>query len=249
MMLTFDSTELSLMSSREMQLFLIGYIIIEICEIFSIGGFPLPGRVRRAFSAAHIAAVVATTWILLMNGAVGYQLLYDGTLTSMLLIFGSAAALFIGTGYIALDTGFSWTGYWNSSLTQPNQAYALYTLYFLVPLVFLFLYFVLESILVLRVLKEVRPMCKSGLLSDTAVIPLADIQPLFRLSRGCCAPICYRTGLPIRHQRTHLYRLRRQDQWRILQLPLHVLLRHHDLGFLVKHYGGRLAHAGHIVRT
>jgi hypothetical protein len=144
-----------------MQFFLIGYLIIEVCEIFSIGGFPLNSRVRRAFSAAHIAAVVATSWILLMNGAVGFQILYDGTWASLLLIFGSATALFVGTGYIALDTGFSWTGYWDSTLVAPNQAYALYTLFLLVPLIFVVLYFVLESVLVLRVLGEIRPMCKA----------------------------------------------------------------------------------------
>ena len=32
---------------REMQLFLIGYILISICEIFTVGWFPLNGRVRR----------------------------------------------------------------------------------------------------------------------------------------------------------------------------------------------------------
>lgn len=31
---------------REMQLFLLGYILIEICEIFSIGGFPLSDMTR-----------------------------------------------------------------------------------------------------------------------------------------------------------------------------------------------------------
>lgn len=30
-----------------MQLFLVGYIIISICEIFTIGWFPLDGAVRR----------------------------------------------------------------------------------------------------------------------------------------------------------------------------------------------------------
>lgn len=29
-----------------MQLFLIGYVIIEICEIFTVGEFPLAGKVR-----------------------------------------------------------------------------------------------------------------------------------------------------------------------------------------------------------
>lgn len=33
-------------SHREMQIFLIGYILIEICEIFTVGGFPLPKNVR-----------------------------------------------------------------------------------------------------------------------------------------------------------------------------------------------------------
>lgn len=143
---------------REMQIFLLGYIVIQICEIFTVGGFPLDGAVRRGFSAVHIAAVVATLWILMMNGAVGYQLIDDGTPLSLFLIFGSAVLLFIGTGYIALDTGFSWTSYWVPTLTEPNQAYALYTLYLLVPLVFLVVFFLLETVLVLKVLGEVRPM-------------------------------------------------------------------------------------------
>jgi len=35
-----------LTGDREMQLFLTGYIIISICEIFTIGGFPLNNSVR-----------------------------------------------------------------------------------------------------------------------------------------------------------------------------------------------------------
>ncbi|KAF3002884.1 hypothetical protein E8E13_000945 [Curvularia kusanoi] len=143
---------------REMQLFLIGYIIISICEIFTIGGFPLNNSVRLAFVAVHIAAIVATSWILMLNGLVGYQLLDDGTPISIGLLLISAVIMFIGTGYIALDTGFSWTGYWDDTLAGENKAYALYTLYQLVPLVFLFVFFCLESFLVLRVLGERKPM-------------------------------------------------------------------------------------------
>ncbi|OAL55376.1 hypothetical protein IQ07DRAFT_582871 [Pyrenochaeta sp. DS3sAY3a] len=143
---------------REMQLFLIGYVVISICEIFTIGGFPLNDSTRIGFVAVHIAAIVATTWILMLNGMVGYQLLDDGTAVSIGLLVISSLVLFVGTGYIALDTGFSWTGYWNSSLELPNQAYALYTLYQLVPLVFLVIFFLLESFLVLRILGERKPM-------------------------------------------------------------------------------------------
>lgn len=143
---------------REIQLFLLGYIVIEICEIFTVGGFPLDNTVRKAFTAIHLAAITATLWILLLNAVVGFQFLDDGTPLSVGLILGSALALFIGTGYIALDTAFSWTGYWDASLHPPNRNIALYVLYQLIPLVFLFLYFVLESILVIHVLGERRPM-------------------------------------------------------------------------------------------
>ena len=132
---------------------------ICLCEIFSQGHFPINNNVRKGFSAAHIAAIVATTWILLLNALVGFQLLDDGTAVSLVLILGSALAFFIGTGYIALDTAFEWTGFWSSTLDGPeHRSYALYTLYQLAPLVFLVVFFILETILVLRVLGEVRPM-------------------------------------------------------------------------------------------
>lgn len=143
---------------REMQLFLMGYIIIEVCEIFTVGGFPLKDAVRRGFSAAHLAAIIATVWILFLNALIGFQLLEDGTPLSLILVLGSAACFFVGTGYIALDTTFQWTHYWDSSLHPPYRNIALYVLYQLCPLVFLFLFFILESILVLRVLGEIRPM-------------------------------------------------------------------------------------------
>lgn len=141
-----------------MQLFLLGYMIISICEIFTIGGFPLNDTARLAFTAIHIAAITATSWILMLNGAVGYQLLDDGTAVSVGLLLISSLIIFVGTGYIALDTGFSWTGYWDSTLARPNQAYALYTLYQLVPLVFIVIFFLLEAFLVLRILGERKPM-------------------------------------------------------------------------------------------
>ena len=50
----------TLTSRREMQLFLLGYIIISICEIFTIGEFPLSSSVRivRAHSLGIYGAVL-----------------------------------------------------------------------------------------------------------------------------------------------------------------------------------------------
>lgn len=96
----------------------------------------------------------------MLNGIVGFQLLDDGTPLSLGLILLSAAALFIGTGYIALDTAFSYSGHFDSSLGGDNRNIGLYVLYQLAPLVFLAVFFLLETILVLRVLGEKKPMCK-----------------------------------------------------------------------------------------
>ncbi|KAI0433260.1 chitin synthase III catalytic subunit [Xylaria sp. FL1042] len=143
---------------REMQLFLTMFIIIEIAEIFSVGEFPLSPTARIAFTGIHIGMIIATTWVLLMNAIVGFQILDDGTPLSLGLITVSGAVLFIGTGYITLDTGFNWTGEFESSYSAPNRNIALYVLYQLVPLIFIVAFYVLEAFLVLRVLGEIRPM-------------------------------------------------------------------------------------------
>jgi hypothetical protein len=175
----------------------------------------------------------------MLNGIVGYQLLDDGTPMSMGLIFASSAVLFVGTGYIALDTGFSWTGYWDSSLTDPNQAYALYTLYQLVPLVFLVVFFLLEAFLVLRILGEKKPM--RMLCAPYISIPLLiKIKSVPHRRRP---PLRNRPNFPIHRQRSHLQRDRRQDQRRHVRNALHLTRRRHHLGVLVKYNGGRLANA------
>ena len=140
-----------------MQIFLVGFLIIEICEIFSVGGFPLSTTVRKSFSAIHVAAITGTSWVLLINALVGYQLLDDGTPASMALTAGSAAIIAIGTGYIALDVGFGYTTFFDSTHNPPHQAYGLYILYLFVPLLFISIFFILETVLVIKVLGEKRP--------------------------------------------------------------------------------------------
>lgn len=92
-----------------------------------------------------------------MNAFVGFQLLDDGTAASIGLISASAIVLFIGTGYIALDTAFNWSGHFVAN-KETYRNIALYVLYQLFPLVCLVVFFVLEAVLVLRVLGEYRPM-------------------------------------------------------------------------------------------
>jgi hypothetical protein len=113
---------------------------------------------KQGFSAVHVAAITATCWILFLNALVGFQLLDDGTPLSLGLILGSAGLLFIGTGYIALDTGFSWTGHFDPSLSGNNRNIGLYVLYLLFPLICIAFFYLFEAVLVVRVLGERRPM-------------------------------------------------------------------------------------------
>lgn len=44
---------LTMAPTREIQIFLVGYIVIEICTIFTIGGFPLDSDVRKVGRGVH----------------------------------------------------------------------------------------------------------------------------------------------------------------------------------------------------
>lgn len=142
----------------------------------------------QGFTAVHIGAITATCWILLLNAAVGYQLLDDGTPASLGLLVASGLIFFIGTGYIALDTAFDWTGQFQPSHFGENRNIALYVLYQLWPLVCLVAFYVMETILVLRVLGEIRPMCMFPQPSLSATPNIGRSLPVRSRSTVCHRP-------------------------------------------------------------
>ena|SRR6266480_6157535 len=144
-----------------MQAFLLGYILVSVCGIFTVGGFPLKASIYqdskgtssllihtshanlslKAFTGITPGCYCYRILVLLFNSFVGYQVLDDGTPTPISFLAVSGLALFIGTAYIALDTGYGWTGHFDSSLGGQNRNIALYVLYQLVPLVFVVAFF------------------------------------------------------------------------------------------------------------
>ena len=178
---------------------------------------------------------MATLWVLFLNGLVGFQLLDDGTPISLGLILGSAIAFFVGTGYVALDTAFSYTNTFVSSLSGPdNRNVALYVLYQLLPLICLAGFFLLETVLVVKVLGERKPM--GSCLSLKCSQSVAD--PINSVSSRCRVVVRNRPDIPIRNKHSHMPRHQRENRRCILRDPLHPVLRHHALGFLVQHHGG-----------
>lgn len=116
----------------------------------------------------HIGAITATFWVLLLNAIVGYQLLDDGTILSVVLVAGSMLLVFLGTGYITMDSRSKDLGGWTETFLTTDggepRNYALYALYLLFPIVAVAGYFILETVLVLHVLEEKRPMGRPYLL-------------------------------------------------------------------------------------
>lgn len=172
-----------------------------------------------------------------MNGVVGYQLLDDGTPLSLGLLLLSAGVLFIGTGYIAFDTGFSWTGHFDASLTAPNRNIGLYVLYLLFPLICIVGFFILEMNLVLRVLGEKKPMRLFHRRGTYGLAELTDDRIFGRLG----TPVCHRADFPIRDQRSYLSVDIGQDRRCPLRNSFHSPLHRPDLDLLVEHHRRRLA--------
>ena len=164
-----------------MRLFLVGYSLTSFCEIFSVGGLPVGSTTRmvskttldissrhplfehyqfhspcllanQLFTGLHLSLIIATSWVLLLNSVVWWQITECTTRLSLkMMIIPSAIALLIISGCIALDTGFGWSGYapWMQSYSPPNRHIALYVLYQLAPLVFIVTFYISNMILVL----------------------------------------------------------------------------------------------------
>jgi hypothetical protein len=104
----------------------------------------------------------------MLNAIVGYQFVDDGTIKSLAPLLGSAVAIFVATGYIALDTAFDWTGHFASTDNSPNINYGLYVLYLLLPLICIFVFILLEAYIVIKELGETMPLGMCHILSQSA---------------------------------------------------------------------------------
>jgi hypothetical protein len=193
----------------------------------------------QGFTAVHIGAITATCWILLLNAAVGYQLLDDGTPVSLGLLVGSGLVFFIGTGYIALDTAFGWTGQFAPSHSDENRNYALYVLYLLWPLICLVVFYVMEAILVIRVLGEIRPMC----MFFPRIVPVGETNMSSSLPHRVGSAVCNRPDFHFRNQRASVSGHGREDQRRPVRDAVHALSRCRALGLLEQYNRRRLADA------
>jgi len=101
--------------------------------------------------------------------------------------------VFAGAGYIAMDTALGWTDTFVTSAEEGYRNYALYVIYLLFPIISLAAYFILEAVLVLKVLGEKRPMSKHRPICPHILL----LNWYDSTSLWCRIPLRYRPGFRV----------------------------------------------------
>ncbi|ORY51490.1 hypothetical protein BCR33DRAFT_656197 [Rhizoclosmatium globosum] len=163
---------------KEIALLLYLYAATLVNEFFLVSGIiPMASPAYKYFVATHIGLIVAGFWALAFNGVVGFQWFEDGTPLSLWTLRGSSFAVFFVSFLVSILT-FTSSGGLNSAYPT-----LLYIIYFILPLVFLIVYGVLQTILIVNTLDDRWPLCDLFFAYLFFVVGLC-LQ--FGLSTGLC---------------------------------------------------------------
>ncbi|OLL26020.1 Chitin synthase export chaperone [Neolecta irregularis DAH-3] len=134
---------------REMATFLHLYVLLTaVTLVLDAGVVGPPAPVYAWAVAAQCGLVTATSWCLLGNGAVGFQLAEDGTRLSLALLRGSSLLVFLASSGVALGTFRGWIG----------STAALFAVLYVAPAAILAAYAASQVYLVLATLRDRWPL-------------------------------------------------------------------------------------------
>lgn len=170
----------------ELRLFLIAYLLTLPLQILTTGALLEQGTLAlTVLTAIHAGAVAMTFWGLLANGIVATQVVEDGTLSSVL-PYGIVSLMAFGvTLYISLDIGLGVTSL-IGGVSDPPEALKnipLFVLTSIWPGACALVYFILMIYIVVRVLRETKPMWYYIL---AAVLFVLSQLALFLLNKVIC---------------------------------------------------------------
>ncbi|BGP22028.1 chitin synthase export chaperone [Rhodotorula toruloides] len=109
-------------------------------------------------TAVHVGMLVALFWVLVWVAFLSLQVVEDGTLLSIIPLFGIGIVLAVGSGYIALDTGLTITNYFQSKNPAQIHSAWLFSLTIVWPAAAAAIYFIIQAGVVARVLREKKPL-------------------------------------------------------------------------------------------
>jgi len=138
---------------KEITFFFYIYMMLTFVSLVLDSGVVPPGSSAYPyFAAAQSGLVSALCVCLLINGFVGFQIYEDGTTLSIWLLRSVSFAAFIITGLVSLATFKSWAG------LGPTNTIGLFVVLYLLSAIELFVYFVMQILLVVNTLQERWPL-------------------------------------------------------------------------------------------
>jgi len=138
---------------KEITTFFYIFLLLSVCSLVLDTGVVPPGTSPYPyFVAVQLGLTSALCMSLMVNGFVGFQLYEDGTTLSLWLLRTSSAAMFLISFAVSLLTFKSWAG------LNPTDTIGLFVVVYILNAIFLFVYVVMQVILVVGTLQERWPL-------------------------------------------------------------------------------------------
>ena len=166
---------------KEIASFFYLYTLLTICSLVIDCGVVPPGSEAYPYFVAVQCGLASSTCICLMiNGFVGFQLYEDGTTLSVWLLRVCSLTMFVISFVIALLTFKGWAG------LSPESTIGLFVVVYIFSAIFLFVYIVMQIMLVVGTLQERWPLWHIGF--GVAAFVIGQIL-LYAFSETICSNV------------------------------------------------------------
>jgi hypothetical protein len=162
---------------KEIVIFFYLYIVYTILEMVLFAGATMGTSTYPWLVAAQLAVLSALFWCLLLNGFVGFQWAEDGTPASLWTIRISSLLIAGAVYFLSIATFQGWIG------LDPTNPIALFVILYIFNGLMLFIYVVMQIILVINTLDDRWPL--GDILFGLSFFILGQIFEMF-LSRLIC---------------------------------------------------------------
>lgn len=135
------------------------YALVQGAQLADNSGLLRQGSLAISWvTAVHTGLLVGLFWVLVWAAFLSLQIVEDGTLFSLIPMFIFGIIFTVGSGYIAADTALTITNYFRSSPASSLNNNWLFVLTIIWPAAAAAIYFVIQAGVVIRVLREKKPL-------------------------------------------------------------------------------------------
>jgi hypothetical protein len=133
-------------------------LVASILQILMSAGFLGQDTTGNTIAAIQVGFAIGAFWTLFLNGIVSFQFIADGSITSMILVFGTSLFVIILTTLFSLDRVVHFNTSEDVESDETWRITVLWILYFLLPIACIVGYLISQITLVLRYLGTRKPL-------------------------------------------------------------------------------------------